>query len=128
MLVNIFLTHFFYHPLLHYQVGTQVGNYIRVHNIPAARVMTYRVHDPLNSLHFYAQRVIRVFQNGYLPAQASDYVLTQDEGLKDLQQRGYTYDVAMKGQLFKVSELTPDFLGSSSRHKAVSDYYLVQIK
>jgi len=128
MLVNIFLTHFFYYPLLRYQVGTQVGNYIRTHHIPADHVMTYRVHDPLNSLHFYAQRVIRVFENGYLPAHAGDYVLTQDEGLKDLQQRGYSYDVAMKGQLFKVSELTPEFLGSSSRHKAVHDYYLVRIK
>lgn len=128
MLVNIFLTHFFYAPLLQYQVGTQAGNYIRTHDIPASRVMAYRMHDPLNALHFYAQRVIRVFPNGYLPAQAGDYVLTQAEGLKDLQDRGYAYEMAMQGQLFKVSELTPDFLAASSRHKAVHDYYLVRIK
>ncbi|PZF72820.1 ArnT family glycosyltransferase [Taibaiella soli] len=127
MLVNIFLTHHFYYTLLHYQVGTVVGNYIQEHDIPQDKIMTYRVHDPLNSLHFYAGRVIRIFENGYLPAQSGDYILTQDDGLKDLQQRGYQYSVALEGQLFKVSELTPDFLGKSSRHKATSAYYLVKI-
>ncbi|XZF13113.1 glycosyltransferase family 39 protein [Chitinophagaceae bacterium MMS25-I14] len=128
MLVNVFLTHHFYYTLLHYQVGTVAGNYIREHHIPQEKIMTYRVHDPLNSLHFYARQAIRVFENGYLPAYSGDYVLTQDEGLKDLQQRGYQYDIALQGQLFKVSELTPDFLASSSRCKATSAYYLVKIK
>lgn len=128
MLVNVFLTHYFYYTLLHYQVGTQVGNYIREHNIPQDQLMTYRVHDPLNSLHFYARRAVRIFENGYLPAKSGDYVLTQDEGIKDLNDRGYAYNIAFQGQLFKVSELTPDFLGNSSRHKATSAYYLVLIK
>lgn len=127
MLVNVFLTHHFYYTLLHYQVGTVVGNYIRAQDIPQDKIMTYRVHDPLNSLHFYARRVIRIFENGYLPAHSGDYVLTQDEGLKDLQQRGYQYSIALQGQLFKVSELTPDFLGKNSRHKATSAYYLIHI-
>lgn len=126
-IINIFLTHHFYYRLMSYQVGAVAGKFIREHKIPSRHVMAYRMHDPLNSLHFYAQQVIRIFPNGYLPAVAGDYILTQDDGLADLRQRGLKLAVRLQGELFKVSELTPDFLSSASRHKAVKKYYLLEV-
>jgi len=128
ILINLFLTHLFYYQLLQYQVGPQVGRYIKDNHIPQEKVMTYRMHDPLNSLHFYAQQVIRVFENVYVPATTGDYVLTMDDGLQEFKQKGLQFTILKQGELFKVSELTPDFLGYLSRHKATRPYYFIQIR
>jgi 4-amino-4-deoxy-L-arabinose transferase-like glycosyltransferase len=127
MLINIFLTHHFYYRLMQYQVGIQAGKYISEQKIPAHEVIAYRMHDPLNSLHYYARQVIRVKDDaGYLPPSAQ-YVLTQQEGLDELQQRGYGLQVLLSDRLFKVSELTPDFININKRDKATSPYYFCKI-
>jgi 4-amino-4-deoxy-L-arabinose transferase-like glycosyltransferase len=124
ILINIFLTHHFYYELMKYQVGTVVGKYIRQHNIPNNKIMVYRMGDPLNSLHYNANRVIRIQrEKGYLPSQAGDYILTQNEGLSELKERGFELQILMKNELFKVSELKPDFMSPKTRHKATSTYY-----
>jgi len=86
ILINIFVTHHFYYHLLQYQLGSQVGRYIRQENIPADKIISYRVADPLNSLPFYAQRVIRP-TDSMADLRNKTYVLTMDEGLRDLQQK-----------------------------------------
>ncbi|HTN16333.1 MAG TPA: hypothetical protein VL092_01535, partial [Chitinophagaceae bacterium] len=87
----------------------------------------YRMHDPLNSLHYYARQVIRVQDNaGYLPPTVQ-YVLTQQEGLEELQQRGYGLQILLSDRLFKVSELTPDFINGNKRDRATSPYYFCKI-
>jgi hypothetical protein len=124
ILINIFLTHHFYYELMQYQAGTVVGKYIRQHNIPNNKIMVYRMGDPLNSLHYNANRVIRIQrEKGYLPSQAGDYILTQKEGLIELEERGFGLQILMKNELFKVSELKPDFMSPKTRHKATSTYY-----
>ena len=128
MLVNVFLTHHFYYQLMRYQVGTVVGKYIHAQHIPADHIITYRVHDPLNSLHFNAQEVIRIFENGYLPAWKGDYILTQDDGLKDLRDRGFLLTPVLSGDLFKVSELTGDFINAKTRTKATQKYYFLKVE
>lgn len=127
LLVNIFLTHHFYYRLLGYQVGVVAGKYIRTH-LPDERVLVYNMKDPLNSLHFYARRVFPGLDGGMAGARSGDYVLTMDEGLHELQTTGKAYEIPLQGQLFKVSELTPDFLNRKARHKATHAYYLVRIK
>lgn len=123
MLVNIFLTHYFYHTLLGYQLGSQVGQFISHKNIPPAELTVYRVEDPLNTIHFYAQSVI------HRTAEISNggYILTSNEGLDDLKKYGYSYNMLKKGVYFKVSELTPDFLNPDTRHKAVTEYFIIKI-
>lgn len=128
ILVNVFLTNHFYYQLMRYQVGTVVGKYIYEQHIPADHIMTYRVHDPLNSLHFNAQQVIRIFEHGYLPARKGDYILTQDEGLKDLLGRGLQLTTVLNGDMFKVSELTGDFINATARAKATQKYYFLKVE
>jgi 4-amino-4-deoxy-L-arabinose transferase-like glycosyltransferase len=128
ILVNFFLTNHFYFQLMQYQVGTVVGKYIHAQQIPADRIITYRMHDPLNSLHFNAQQVIRIFENGYVPSQKGDYILTQEDGLKDLQSRGFRLSMVLKGDMFKVSELTGDFINIHNRSKATSVYYFLKVE
>lgn len=127
LLVNIFLTHRFYYELMHYQVGAVAGKYIREHNIPTEKVISYRMHDPLNSLHFYADRVIRIFEKGYVPSVAGDYILTQDDGLEELNSRGFRLEQVLHNRLFKVSELTGGFISSNTRIAATHPYYLVRV-
>jgi len=129
VLVNVFLTHHFYYRLMHYQAGTQVGRYIRAQGIPAGRVQIFRMNDPLNSLHFYAQQAIPAAADiQALNAQPGRYILTQDEGLQQITQAGIRFDVAYNGVLFKVSQLKPAFLSSRTRPATLSNYYLLQIR
>lgn len=128
LLVNIFLTHHFYYRLLGYQVGPVAGRYLHAHTGPDDRIFAYDMKDPLNSLHFYARRVIDVRAKGTLEAGSGDYVLTMDEGLQDLKQTGKAYDLKLEGRLFKVSELTPGFLNLKTRGEATHAYYLLRLK
>ncbi len=128
ILVNIFLTHYFYFELMKFQAGTQAGKFIHAQNIPAGRVRILDVHDPLNSLHFYAQRVIGGADTNNPDAQTGDYFLTQHDGLRLLHRYGYNTDTVLHRQLFKVSQLKPAFLNYKTRGSVLSDYYLVQVK
>lgn len=126
MLLNIFVTHFFYYHLLQYQLGSQLGRYIKKENIPADKIIAYRVGDPLNSLPFYAERLIN--RSDSLSNTPGTYIITMDEGINDLQQKGYPYEIEQKGERFKVSELTPEFINLKTRNKAVNNYFLVKLK
>ncbi|HXS36404.1 MAG TPA: glycosyltransferase family 39 protein [Flavipsychrobacter sp.] len=125
VLINIFVTNHFYYHLLQYQLGSQVGRFIKIHNIPADSVASYNVHDPLNSISFYAGHMIT---NDSPSFNKNEYILTMNYGLRSLQQKGLNYDIVKSGVFFKVSELTPEFLNPNTRDKAVSDYYLVRLK
>ena len=84
--------------------------------------------DPLNSLHFNANRVIRIQrEKGYLPSQTGDYILTQKEGMAELKERGFELQILLENELFKVSELKPDFISPSTRKKATSTYYFCKV-
>ncbi len=127
VMANVFLSGHVYPELLQYEVGTQVGRYIRMAAIPTDDVVTYKVKDPLNALHFYADGII-----GGIDTLSNighkKYVLTMDMGLADLQKAGYKFDTVRQGQRFKVSELTPDFMNPQTRSKATKPYYLLKLK
>jgi 4-amino-4-deoxy-L-arabinose transferase-like glycosyltransferase len=120
ILANIFLTHHFYYTLLHYQVGSQVGKYVIDNNINT-KIVAHEIEDPLNAIHFYAQRVVPRTEE----AGKGDYVLTSDSGRQTFADRPHT--IVKHGVFFKVSELTPDFLNPASRQKAVKNYYLLKL-
>jgi 4-amino-4-deoxy-L-arabinose transferase-like glycosyltransferase len=125
ILCNFFFTNYFYHNLLQYQVGSQVGKFIYKNKIPADQVVYYRIHDPLDALHFYSRHVISddssIIING-------KYVLTDIPGMSALSQTGYSFDTLKTGVFFKVSELTPDFLNNKTRYKTLQNYYFVKLK
>ncbi|MCD6062492.1 MAG: family glycosyltransferase, 4-amino-4-deoxy-L-arabinose transferase [Flavipsychrobacter sp.] len=123
VLANIFMTHHFYYKLMEYQLGSQVGKYIRSNNIPPEQVLAYKCDDPLNAAHFYSSGVLKREDDLNM---LKGHLLTGDDGMKDLKARPHT--IAKKGVYFKVSELTPDFLNPATRHKAVKNYYLVKLQ
>ncbi len=129
MIANIFLTNHFYTALLKYQVGSQVGRYIQAKNIPSNKILAYRMQDPLDALPLYAQRVIPVSDTMLLSIQpGTQYILTMDTGMNELATRGYLYDTIKHSKLFKVSELTPEFLNPATRDHELKDYYLLRLK
>lgn len=127
IIINIFLTNYVYYTLLQYQVGSQIGRYIHSSSIPAKDIIYYKMDDPMNSVHFYAQQVIP--STGELMyIQDKKYLITMDKGLQELQKNSVAYSLVKQGVLFKVSELTPPFLNPATRSKEVKPYYLLKLK
>lgn len=126
IIVNIFLTNHLYYTLLHYQVGSQIGRYIYKQAIPEKDIVTFKMEDPLNSLPFYAQEVIQKTDSigGVVNRK---YILTMDKGMDTLRQKGFVFDIEKQGVLYKVSELTPDFLNPATRSSALKNYYLLKV-
>lgn len=123
---NLILTHHFYYTLLQYQLGSQLGLWIRQENIPAENIRSYKAEDPLNALHFYAQHVI---DKDSIPSwQPGSYLLTMQQGLKSIDSAGVRYELVKQGSFFKVSELTPEFILPASREQALKPYYLIRLK
>ncbi|GAA4465110.1 glycosyltransferase family 39 protein [Nemorincola caseinilytica] len=124
IIVNIFFTNYFYVPLLKYQVGSQVGRYMHEKGIDPRQVAAYKVDDPINSIHFYAQGVVPGIDT--LPQLQHRYILTSDRGMKDIEGH-YSYTIDKQGVFYKVSELTGPFLDPRTRSKEVKNYYLLRL-
>lgn len=125
ILANIFITHHFYHNLLNYQLGSQLGRYIRGKNIAVDKLTMYKIDHPLNSLHFYADRLIKLDS---ATLQKDEYVLTSYAGMANIKKLHQPYEMLNEGNYFKVSELTPEFLNPATRHKAAERYYFIKMK
>ncbi|HEY9177817.1 MAG TPA: glycosyltransferase family 39 protein [Flavipsychrobacter sp.] len=125
MLSNFFLTNHFYYRLMDYQLGNQMAEYIEQEKIPSRDIIHYRMKDPLNAFHFYAEAVISKDSFAIAPGK---YVLTQDEGLAALEEKGYEYDMLTTGKSFRISELKPAFLNPDTREESMQDYYFLYIK
>ncbi len=124
---NVFLTHYFYYPLLQFQAGSQVGPFIREQNIPAEHLWAWRVEDPLDAIHFYSQRVVRMNYFYPPPGMKDDYLLMMRQGLNSLDSLHRPYQILREGRLFKVSELTPQFLNPNTRDSATKPWVLVRL-
>ncbi len=127
IIANVFMTNFIYYRLLQYQVGPQAGRYIYEHKIAPRDFMSFKMRDPLNSLDFYAQNLLPGADT-IANMTNQQYVLTMDEGYAEMQQKGKHTRILMQGELFKVSELTPEFLNPATRSKAVRKYYLLKVE
>ncbi|MCD6012090.1 MAG: glycosyltransferase family 39 protein [Flavipsychrobacter sp.] len=127
IIINVFITLHIYPSLLKYEVGAVAGKYIHERAISTENIFVYKMEDPLNALHFYAQGVIKG-TGGIESADGGSYLLTMESGLNDLKDKGVAFDIVKQGQFFKVSELTPEFLNPKTREKATKIYYLVKLK
>lgn len=125
MLSNFFLTNHFYYHLMDYQLGNQMAAYIKKEQIPASEIIQYKMQDPLNAFHFYAEAVISKDSFSIAPGK---YVITQDSGLIRLTQKGFSYDTVTAGKCFRTSELKPALLNPATRYDAMQNYYLLRIQ
>ncbi len=128
MLVNFFLTNFFYYPLLQYEVGAVAGKYIRAHSIPQSKLWAWRMEDPLDAIHFYAGMVVRKSDDYPAPGGHGDYLLLMRKDLTSLDSAGKPYTIALQGRLFKASEMTPQFLNLKTRDSATKPWCLVLLR
>jgi 4-amino-4-deoxy-L-arabinose transferase-like glycosyltransferase len=126
LLANVVMTHHFYHTLLGYQLGSQVPLRIAALGLPAAKLSFLETGDPLNSLHFYAGRVVPGTDLASDPE--GSLVLAGKAGLDSLHGSGRPYTAVDSGRFFKVSELTPQFLNPATRDSATKVWYLVSLK
>lgn len=123
MIANVFMTLHFYPQLLKYQVGSQIGRYVKYH-LKNEKVAVYQPEDPLNALCFYADSVLPVIHT----PQPNDYLITMQKGLADLHMKGFQYDMIKQGSYFSVSQLTPKFLNPETRDEATGTYWLIKVK
>lgn len=123
MLANVFLAHFFYRNLLTYQLGSHIGREIKQRKLSSSQIK-FKVDDPLVAMHFYADQLM-IDTSAWVKGQ---YVVTMPQHLEEIQAKGFDLDTVTKGEFYKVSEVTPDFLNAAIRHKTVKQYYLLQLK
>jgi 4-amino-4-deoxy-L-arabinose transferase-like glycosyltransferase len=128
VLVNFFLTNYFYYPLLHYQCGSVVGKYIRAQGIAPERVISWKAGDPLACIDYYAQGIVNNSEEPVAPGGPGDYLLTRTNNLAVLDSAGRAYSVVLEGRRFKVSEVTPQFLNHKTRDSVTDAYSLVQLR
>jgi 4-amino-4-deoxy-L-arabinose transferase-like glycosyltransferase len=126
--VNFFLTNFFYYPLLQYQCGSVMGKYVRTHRIPQERLWIWRMDDPMDAIHFYSRMVIRQWDDFPAPGEPGDYLITMRRNLPSLDSAGRPYTIIKEGRLFKVSEITPEFLNIKTRDSATKPYCLILLR
>ncbi|MES2701941.1 MAG: glycosyltransferase family 39 protein [Bacteroidota bacterium] len=127
IVANIFLNNHLYPTLLQYQAGSMSGRYMTEYKIPVQQVIRYKMDDPMNSVHFYAGAVIP--STDTIPdLRGKQYVLTMDKGIGDLAAAGVPFDTVRKSKLFKVSELTPEFINTRTRAQATRNYYLLRLR
>ena len=127
ILVNIFLNNHVYPSLLQYQAGSQLGRFIHSRSIKGNEIAQYRMDDPINSIHFYANELIKGVDT-VTEMHSKKYIVTMDKGLNSIKSQGIAFNILKQGGLFKVSELTPEFLNPATRSKALRNYYLLEIK
>jgi len=140
IMANIFVTNYLYYTLLQYQVGSQVGRYIKEHDVSSVGFVMYKMDDPVNSINFYANKTLTATDT-LIELTGRSYVLTMDRGIAELKKAGYkeayndhsnicghSYYIIKKGEQFKVSELTAPFLNPRTRSTETKPYYLLRLE
>ena len=127
VVLNIFLTHYFYASLLQYQCGSQAGQRLLREGAQPGQFIVYKNEDPLECLDFYARGRFRRLDSS-LAFNGIRYVLTQTKYLPEISAAGRPFEVLQQGPYFKVSELTPEFLNVRTRPAAVKQYSLIRLR
>lgn len=125
LMANVFATHYFYPTLIGYQLGVTAPKVAEANDIDIKEVICYRIDDPMNSLHFYAQHVM--YNDTNTIAQGK-YVLTMDKGVNMLASRGFDFDTVATKPYFRVTKLNIQFIKPDTRPTVLKDYYLLKIK
>lgn len=129
IIANVFVSGYLYPSLLNYQLGSHVGRYVHKQHIDTKTLTCYKVDDQLNSIHFYAQAVIPMYDTvPDITSRQFKYVLTQQKGMDELKQSGMKFDIEKQGEFFTVSQLTIPFILPATRHKETKEYFLLKMQ
>lgn len=125
LMANVFATHYFYPTLIGYQLGVSAPKLAKANGVDIKDVICYRVEDPMNSLHFYAQHVM---YNDTNIIDQGKYVLTMQKGADMLASRGFDFDTVATKPYFRVTKLSIQFIKPDTRPTVLKNYYLLKIK
>lgn len=128
IMINVFVTAFFYRPLMQYQLGSAVGRFLKAHDAKEGHVLSWRPDDPVSSVHYYAQLVVPETDTANVPGKSGDYIITNRKMLYAYDSAGKAYDVVKTGGFYKVSELSIDFLDPAQRDSALKYYALIKLR
>lgn len=124
--LNIFLSTWFYPQVLHYQSGTVAGKFIATEKITADKFFMYRFNGNGKSIHFYAKQIIHPV-NSLDTIQPGTYLLTAEDGMKEIQQQGKLYELVKEGPDYHVTALTGKFLNKETREAQCTRYYIIKM-
>lgn len=124
--LNIFLSLWFYPQLLRYQAGNVVGRIIAEKKIARESFFLYKFTGSARNIHFYSQRIVTPV-NELTNLKPGTFLLTMEDGLKELKSSGKKFSVEYSGEDFHVSGLTAGFLNKITRAQHVRKYYLVKL-
>jgi 4-amino-4-deoxy-L-arabinose transferase-like glycosyltransferase len=128
IMINVFVTSFFYRPLMEYQLGPAVGRFLKQQGAREGHVISWRPEDPVSSVHYYAQLAVPELDTANVPGTPGDYIITNRKRLYAYDSAGKAYDIVKTGGFFKVSELSLDFLNPAKRDSALKYYAVIKLK
>lgn len=120
ILLNLYLNTILYPDMMQYQSGSEAARYANT-TIPGTPVTLYQN----NSYSF------EYYLNAPVPradSAATGVVFTTQEGLADLQQKGYTCTVLQRFPNFYVSKLDLPFVRKATRATALGEKVLIRVK
>jgi hypothetical protein len=126
LVINFFLNSFFYPALLSYQAGSTVGKWMKANNINTEKTYSYQ-YDLMRSLDFYADGIV-LRKDSLYDIKQHDYILTEENKLKDFDSSFINFDTLFKGIDYPVSRLTMNFILPQKREKELTHFVLIKIK
>ena len=124
--VNFFLNNSFYPALLKYQAGSNAGRYIANNNIPTNKTFTYK-YIMWRSLHFYAHDIIKS-KDSLNAINRGDYLITNKDGLKEIENAGIRYETVHTGPDYPVTKISLSFLNPETRNNNMNYFTLIKVK
>jgi 4-amino-4-deoxy-L-arabinose transferase-like glycosyltransferase len=126
LVVNAILSSHFYPELLKYQYSSQMGRYLKENKLPADSIGGYQI-ERFHALHFYADNIIKI-ENDLQALEGRPYIITNDQGRKEIDAHGWPYRPVLERKMFDVTFLTLPFLNPQTRHTILKNYYLLKIQ
>ena len=125
LIINLFLNLYFYPKLLTYQEGSEVGQFLNAQKTPKNPFFVYK-YRALGALHFYSRRLVEE-KTEIQQVETGDWLLTNKEGVAEIENAGFQIKIIKEGHAFSVSALTSTFLNPKTRSSATEVYYLIQV-
>ena len=123
--INVFASLYFYHELLKFQEGSEVGRYIRRQNLAKDKFFTYK-YPVTSSLQFYSRRIVEN-KDSANQVGIDDWLLTDEKGLTELQTANWDLKFVETGNTFSVSNMTTQFVNAATRDSVLGQYFLVKV-
>jgi len=125
LILNIFLSTWFYPNLLQYQLGSNVGKFLKHNHRTQNDFFTYKI-DTSHSFVFYSDILPKSIDN-VGDADLGNWILTDENGFRELEQNGLILKVVKSGLHTAVTTLSIEWLNKNTRLQNSGKYYLVEV-